>query len=42
MEINTIPGLSEASIFPQQLNHYGFSLEQAFAIILETCLSDKF
>jgi D-alanine-D-alanine ligase len=42
MEINTIPGLSEASIFPQQLNHYGFSLEQAFGIMIETCLSDKF
>ena len=37
MEINTIPGLSEASIFPQQLNHYGFSLEQAFGIMIENC-----
>jgi len=36
MEINTIPGLSEASIFPQQLNHYGFSLKEAFGIMIET------
>ena len=35
MEINTIPGLSPASIYPQQLNHYGFSLEQAFGIMIE-------
>jgi D-alanine-D-alanine ligase len=37
MEINTIPGLSEASIFPQQLNHYGYSLEKAFGIMIENC-----
>jgi D-alanine-D-alanine ligase len=41
MEINTIPGLSEASIFPQQLNHYGFSLEQAFGIMVETSINFK-
>lgn len=35
MEINTIPGLSEASIFPQQLNHYGFSLKEAFDIMIQ-------
>lgn len=35
MEINTIPGLSEASIFPQQLNHYGFSLKEAFGIMIK-------
>jgi D-alanine-D-alanine ligase len=35
MEVNTIPGLSEASIFPQQLNHYGYSLEKAFGIMIE-------
>lgn len=38
MEINTIPGLSEASIFPQQLVHYGYTLEQAFGIIIDNCI----
>ncbi len=38
MEINTIPGLSEASIFPQQLNHYGLSLTEAFGKMIENCL----
>lgn len=38
MEINTIPGLSEASIFPQQLNHHGLSLAQGFGIIIENAL----
>jgi len=38
MEINTIPGLSEASIFPQQLVHYGFSLQDAFGILIENSL----
>ncbi len=38
MEINTIPGLSEASIFPQQLNHFGFSLKEAFGILVENVL----
>lgn len=38
MEINTIPGLSEASIYPQQLNHYGLSLNQGFGIMIENIL----
>jgi D-alanine-D-alanine ligase len=37
LEVNTIPGLSEASIYPQQLNAYGLSLKEGFGIILENC-----
>lgn len=35
LEINTIPGLSEASIYPQQLNAYGYSLKEGFGILLD-------
>lgn len=41
MEVNTIPGLSEASIFPQQLKYYGFTLEQSFDIMLTQAMSAK-
>lgn len=41
MEINTIPGLSEASIYPQQLAHYGFSLAEAFDIMLQNAMTRK-
>lgn len=37
LEVNTIPGLSAASIYPQQLNVYGYSLTEGFEIILENC-----
>lgn len=35
LEANTLPGLSEASIFPQQLNEKGILLSQAFESLLE-------
>ena len=35
LEANTLPGLSEASIFPQQLREKGISLSQAFESLLE-------
>lgn len=38
IEANTLPGLSEASIFPQQLNHYGISLSKAFDILIQNAL----
>lgn len=41
MEINTIPGLSEASIYPQQLAHYGFPLSDGFRIMIENALNSK-
>jgi D-alanine-D-alanine ligase len=40
MEINTIPGLSEASIYPQQLNHYGYSLKEGFGLMIENILKN--
>jgi len=30
IEVNTTPGLSEASIIPQQAIHFGMSLEEFF------------
>ena len=35
IEINTIPGLSEESIIPQQAAFYGISLKQLFSLTLE-------
>lgn len=35
LEVNTIPGLSAASIYPQQLNAYGYSLKEGFGIMIE-------
>ena len=35
IEINTIPGLSEKSIIPQQLKKAGYSLKEVFTICLE-------
>ena len=35
IEINTVPGLSEKSIFPQQLEKAGYNLKEVFTICLE-------
>lgn len=35
IEINTIPGLSEESIIPQQAACYGISLKELFSLTLE-------
>ena len=35
IEINTIPGLSEESIIPQQAACYGINLKQLFSLTLE-------
>ena len=35
IEINTIPGLSEKSIFPKQLEKAGYNLKEVFTICLE-------
>jgi len=37
LEINTIPGLSAESILPQEAKAYGFSLEDFFDAMLESC-----
>lgn len=39
MEVNTIPGLSEASIIPQQAKVLGYNLPQLFDMILEDMFS---
>lgn len=38
LEANTIPGWSEASIFPQQVTAYGMSLTECLDAILAECL----
>ncbi|NNC95943.1 MAG: D-alanine--D-alanine ligase [Chitinophagales bacterium] len=42
LEVNSIPGLSEASIVPQQAKAQGISLEELFAIQIEECLSQNY
>lgn len=39
LEINTVPGMSSASIIPQQLRHAGYSLEQVLDWLVEDCSS---
>ena len=39
IEINTIPGLSEESIIPQQARCYGMSLKELFNISIENMFS---
>ena len=34
IEVNTIPGLSEESIIPQQSKSYGMSLKELFSLTL--------
>jgi D-alanine-D-alanine ligase len=38
LEINTVPGQSEASIVPQQVRAMGWSLSQFYSALLEECL----
>jgi len=38
IEVNTIPGLSEASILPQQVRHAGMSLADFFAMLVEEAM----
>ncbi len=38
LEVNSIPGLSEESIVPQQARAMGISLEQLFGISIDECL----
>ena len=41
LEINTVPGMSEASIVPQQLHAIGLSLPEAFTLLIEDSLTQK-
>ncbi|MBK7958994.1 MAG: hypothetical protein IPK03_13405 [Bacteroidetes bacterium] len=38
LEVNTIPGMSEQSIIPQQATHFGMSLTDFFDIALQEIL----
>ncbi len=38
IEINTVPGLSEESIIPQQAKHAGYSLKDFFGLAIESSL----
>jgi len=39
MEVNTIPGMSAASIVPQQIEAMGYSLEQVFSLAIEDAIT---
>lgn len=39
LEVNTIPGQSEASVVPQQVKAMGWSLHQFYTALLEECFS---
>lgn len=40
LEINTVPGQSEASIVPQQVKAMGWTLQQFYTALIEDCLSN--
>jgi D-alanine-D-alanine ligase len=41
LEANTIPGLSEASIVPQQAIAYGWTITKLLDVVIEDCLSAR-
>lgn len=41
LEINTVPGQSEASIVPQQVKAMGWTLKEFYTSIIESCLNNK-
>lgn len=41
LEANTIPGMSEASIVPQQAKAYGWTIEHLLDVIIENCMSKE-
>ena len=41
LEINTVPGQSEASIVPQQVRAMGWTLQQFYTELLESCLHNR-
>ncbi|HUS00963.1 MAG TPA: D-alanine--D-alanine ligase [Chitinophagaceae bacterium] len=41
LEINTVPGQSEASIVPQQVNAMGWSLQDFYTSLIEECLHNR-
>ncbi|HUS01486.1 MAG TPA: D-alanine--D-alanine ligase, partial [Chitinophagaceae bacterium] len=41
LEINTVPGQSEASIVPQQVNAMGWNLQDFYTALIEECLHNR-
>jgi D-alanine-D-alanine ligase len=41
LEINTVPGQSEASIIPQQVKALGMELKEFYSMLIEEALADK-
>ena len=41
LEINTVPGQSEASIVPQQVRAMGWTLKQFYSALIEEALSRR-
>lgn len=41
LEVNTMPGQSEASIVPQQVHAAGISLKECYGALIEECLRNK-
>jgi D-alanine-D-alanine ligase len=39
LEINTVPGQSEASIVPQQVKAMGWSLKEFYSALIEECFN---
>ena len=37
LEVNTVPGQSEASIIPQQVRAMGWTLQQFYSTLIEEC-----
>ena len=38
LEVNTVPGLTEASLVPKMAENYGLSLEDLFSMLVESAL----
>jgi D-alanine-D-alanine ligase len=41
LEANTTPGMSEASIIPQQARAYGWTIEKLLDVVIEDCTSNR-
>jgi len=39
LEVNTVPGQSEASIVPQQVKAMGWTLKQFYTALIEECFN---
>jgi D-alanine-D-alanine ligase len=41
LEINTVPGMSEASIVPQQVSAFGKDMDEIFSLVIEDAILQK-